>query len=62
MNFFRYFGIIAAISAALTIFGYWAKITHQSYADKVFTTGMWSLALCAGVYVYIKVSSLRNKK
>ncbi len=61
MNFYRYFAILAGLSVFLSIFGYWAKITHQSYAGKIFAAGMWSLAICAAIYVYLKISSLKNK-
>ena len=60
MKFNRYFGIIAAISVFLTIFGYWAMLTHQSYAANVFTAGMWSLAVCTAIYIYIKISSVKK--
>ncbi len=62
MNKYKYWGVIAGIAAFLTIVGYWAKITHQSYADKVFTVGMWLLAVSAAVYIYFKFVSLKNKK
>ncbi|MEP7255606.1 MAG: hypothetical protein ABI666_07500 [Ferruginibacter sp.] len=61
MNKFRYLGIVAGADTFLTIFGYWAKITHQAYADKILTIGMWTLAISAAVYVYLKVSSLQGK-
>jgi hypothetical protein len=61
MKVYKFFGAITSVAVFLSIFGYWAKITHQSYADKVFTTGMWSLAVCAAVYVYVKLSSRGNK-
>jgi hypothetical protein len=60
MNKFRYFEAIAALAVFLTIFGYWAKITHQAYADKVLRIGMWSLAVSAAVYVYFKFRSLKK--
>jgi hypothetical protein len=62
MNKYKYWGIIAAIAVFLTIVGYWAKITHQSYADKVLTVGMWLLAVSAAVYIYFKFVALKNKK
>ena len=60
MNKYKYFGAVAAIAVFLAIFGYWAKITHQAYADKVFTVGMWSLAASAAVYIYFKFRSLKK--
>ena len=61
MNRFKLFGVISGIAIFLTIFGYWAKITHQAYADKILTIGMWSLAVCAGIYVYYMFANLRKK-
>ena len=60
MNKFKYLGAIAAIAVFLTIFGYWAKITHQAYADTVFKIGMWTLAAVAAVYMYFKFLSLKK--
>jgi len=60
MNKFKYFGAIAAIAVFLSIFGYWAKITHQAYADKVFKIGMWTLAASTAIYVYFKFLSLKK--
>jgi len=54
MNKYKFWGTIAGISTFLTVFGYWAKITHQVYADNVLMIGMWSLAVSAGIYVYFK--------
>ena len=48
----KFWGFIAGIAAFLTIFGFWAKITHQCYADIILTIGMWALAVCAGVASY----------
>jgi hypothetical protein len=60
MNKYRYWGILAAIATFLTVFGYWAKITHQAYADKLLTIGMWTLAVTAAVYVYFKFIALKK--
>ena len=61
MNWYKFFGVIGGISIFLTIFGFWAKLTHQAYADKILTIGMWSLAVCAGIYVYFMFTHLRKK-
>ena len=61
MKKFKFFGVCSGLSVFLTIFGYWAKITHQAYADKTLTTGMWSLAVCAGVYAYLIFANLSKK-
>ncbi len=60
MNKFKLLGTVAAIATFLTIFGYWAKITHQSFADTILTIGMWVLAVCVAFYVYFKFSNLKN--
>ena len=61
MNKFNYLGIVSGIAAFLTIFGAWAKITHQAYADKILSVGMWTLAASAAILVYFLVSSVNNK-
>ena len=61
MNKYKFLGLLAGIATFLTIFGYWAKITHQSYADKTLTIGMWLLAICVAIYVYFKFSRLGKK-
>ncbi len=61
MNRFKLLGVIAGVAIFLTIFGYWAKITHQAYADKTLTVGMWSLAVSAGIYVYFMFANLTKK-
>lgn len=61
MNKFKLFGILAGLSIFTTIFGLWAKITHQAYADKTLTTGMWTLAVCAGIYGYFMFANLTKK-
>ena len=57
----KFWGFIAGIAAFLTIFGFWAKITHQYYADIIFTIGMWALAVSAGVASYFVFTSLKKK-
>jgi hypothetical protein len=60
MNKYKFWGIIAGLSSFLSVFGYWAKVTHKSYADILFAIGMWLLAVSAGVYVYFKFLKFRN--
>lgn len=62
MNKFKYFGVIAGLALFLSIIGFWAKITHQAYAEKILTIGMWTLAVSGAIYVYFKFSSLKNNK
>lgn len=61
MKKFKFFGAFAGLSVFASIFGYWAKITHQAYADKTFAIGMWSLAVSAGVYAYFMFDNLNKK-
>lgn len=61
MNKYKFWGIIAGISVFLSVAGYWTKITHQAYADRLLTIGLWSLAISGGVYVYFKFSSFNRK-
>jgi hypothetical protein len=61
MNLYKRLGIVTAISVFLTIFGYWAKLTHQAYADKVLTIGLWTLAACTAIFVYSMISSSGRK-
>lgn len=61
MNRFKFFGVLTGLSIFATIFGFWAKLTHQAYADKTLTIGMWSLAVCAGIYGYFMFANLRKK-
>jgi len=60
MDKYKFWGLILGISIFLSVFGYWAKVTHQSYADKTFRIGMWSLAVTAGVYGYLKFIALKK--
>ena len=57
----KLWGFIAGIAAFLTILGFWAKITHQLYADTILTIGMWALAVCAGVLAYFVFVNLKKK-
>jgi gliding motility-associated protein GldL len=34
--------VLVSAGAAVIIFAAWAKLTHQSYADKMLTIGMWT--------------------
>jgi hypothetical protein len=61
MNKYNFWGVVGAAATFLTIFGMWAKLTHQAYADMTLTIGMWTLAVCAAVYVYFMFTNLRKK-
>jgi hypothetical protein len=60
-NKLKYLGILAGLATFLVIIGEWARITHQRYAENIFAIGMWSLAACAGIFAYLKISSPANK-
>ena len=62
VNKFKFWGIIAGVATFATVVGYWAKITHQVFADTLLAIGMWSLSVSAGVYVYFKFVKLQGKK
>jgi hypothetical protein len=62
MNKYNFWGIVTAIALFLTVFGMWAKITHQAYAERMLTIGMWTLAVSLGVYGYLKFMALKSKK
>ena len=57
---YKLFGVMGGIAVFLTIFGAWAKITHQAYAGKVITIGMWMLAVCGAIYVYLKFTNFKK--
>jgi hypothetical protein len=61
MNRFTFSGVIAGTATFLTIFGFWAKLTHQAYAEKRPATGMWPLAICAAVYAYFMFANITIK-
>ena len=52
----KYFGLAAAVATFLAVFGMWAKITHKVYADNMLAAGMWTLAVCTAVYVYLIIT------
>jgi hypothetical protein len=60
-NLIKYFGVISGIATFCTVFGMWAKITHKSFADNMLATGMWTLAVCAAIYVYLKITRFGNR-
>lgn len=61
MNKYKFWGIVAAISTILTVFGAWAKLTHKSYAADLLTVGLCIFGISQGVYWYFKFLSLENK-
>ncbi|MBS1510159.1 MAG: hypothetical protein JST86_04915 [Bacteroidetes bacterium] len=62
MKTLKFWGILSGISAAATIFGAWAKLTHQSFADTMLNIAMPATAVCQGVYWYFKFTALGKKK
>ena len=45
--------IIVCVGAAVVIFGAWAKILHQSYADVMLTVGLLTEAVIFLVYAFL---------
>jgi gliding motility-associated protein GldL len=41
-TFLTLIDVLVSAGAAVIIFAAWAKLTHQSYADKMLTIGMWT--------------------
>ena len=46
--------VCVSAGAAVVIFAAWAKLTHQSYADKMLTIGMWTETAIFAVYAIIE--------
>lgn len=61
MSKYSLLGIIGGIAGFLTVVGYWAKITHQLYADKILTVGLWTLAVITGIYIWLFFYSMNKK-
>ena len=60
MNKYTCWGIVAGIATFVSIVGYWLKIMHHANANLLVTIGLWSLAVSAGVYFYLKFLSLKK--
>jgi len=61
MNKYKFWGLVAAIATLLTVFGAWAKLTHQAYADNLLTVGLCLFGISQAVYHYLKFMVLKNK-
>ncbi len=61
MNKYKFWGFVAAIGTFLTVFGAWAKLTHQAYADKILTAGLCLFGISQAVYQYLKFMKLKDK-
>lgn len=46
----------------LSMFGYWARITHQAYAAAVLKLGLWGLGITLGVYIYFQFEKMGKEK
>jgi gliding motility-associated protein GldL len=46
--------VLVSAGAAVIIFAAWAKLTHQSYADKMLTIGMWTETAIFLIYAIIE--------
>ena len=53
-NFLTLVDVLVSAGAAVVIFAAWAKLTHQSYADKMLTVGMWTETAIFAVYAIIE--------
>jgi len=53
-TFLTLIDVLVSAGAAVIIFAAWAKLTHQSYADVMLTTGMWTETAIFLVYAAIE--------
>ena len=53
-TFLTVIDVLVSAGAAVIIFAAWAKLTHQSYADKMLTIGMWTETLIFMIYAAIE--------
>ena len=53
-SFLTLIDVLVSAGAAVIIFAAWAKLTHQSYADVMLTTGMWTETAIFLVYAAIE--------
>jgi len=44
---------ITCIGAAIVIFGAWAKITHQGFADVMLTIGLFTESIIFTIYAFL---------
>ncbi len=58
-TFLTVIDVLVSAGAAVIIFAAWAKLTHQSYADKMLTIGMWTET---GIFlIYAAIEWLKPK-
>lgn len=53
-TFLTLIDVFVSAGASVVIFAAWAKLTHQSYADKMLTIGMWTETAIFMVYAIIE--------
>jgi len=53
-TFLTLIDVLVSAGASVIIFAAWAKITHQSYADKMLTIGMWTETAIFMIYAIIE--------
>jgi gliding motility-associated protein GldL len=53
-TFLTLIDVLVSAGAAVIIFAAWAKLTHQSYADVMLTTGMWTETAIFLIYAAIE--------
>ena len=61
MNKYKFWGLMSAMATMLTVFGAWAKLTHQAYADQLLTVGLCVFGISQAVYQYLKFMKVKNK-
>jgi hypothetical protein len=61
MNKYYTIGAVAIAGILLSEFGAWAKITHQSYATNILTTGIILRAIGLAGLVWLLVVYLRKR-
>ncbi len=59
-TFLTLIDVLVSAGAAVIIFAAWAKLTHQSYADKMLTIGMWTET--AIFLIYAGIEWIKPKK
>src|SRR6478609_12207451 len=53
-TFLTLIDVLVSAGAAVIIFAAWAKLTHQAYADKMLTIGMWTETAIFLIYAAIE--------
>jgi len=62
MNKYSILGILAVLGILASMFGAWAKITHQRYGDTALTISMFMQAIGLAALAWILIIWLKKKK